>query len=43
MRFRFIEDRRASKDKSSEKKLVTSAVIKSVEGRELNCEHRVLS
>jgi hypothetical protein len=33
----------ASKDKSSEKKDVTSAVMKGVESRELNCEYRVFS
>jgi hypothetical protein len=32
-----------SKDKSSEKKDVTSAVMKGVERRELNCEYRVFS
>jgi len=33
----------ASKDKSSEKKDVTSAVTTGVESRELNCEYRVFS
>jgi hypothetical protein len=33
----------ASKEKSSEKIDVTSAVMKGVESRELNCEYRVFS